>query len=68
MSGKGGTGCSDDGGVLGMYGGGTAISSSGSPCTEGLVSFWSLSFIPWVMKTLLFPFLLAQNQSQQGIV
>jgi hypothetical protein len=44
LSGKGGTGCCNDGSALGMYGRGTAISSSGSPCRTGLVSFWSLGF------------------------
>jgi hypothetical protein len=57
-------GCSDGSGMLGMYGGGTGGSSSGSPCRIGLVSFWSLGFISWAMKTLFCPFLLVQNLTQ----
>jgi hypothetical protein len=63
-----GTGCSDGGDVLGMYGGGTGGFSSGSPCRTALVIFWSLGFITWVVKTLLCPFMLEQKQTQRGIV
>jgi hypothetical protein len=60
--------CSDGGGALGMYSGYTGSSFSGSPCRTGLVSFWSLSIIVWAMKTLLYSFLLAQNQTQEDVV
>jgi hypothetical protein len=67
LSGRGGTGCSDGDSMLGMYNGGTGGSSSGSPCRTGLFSFWSLGFIACAMKTLLCPFLLAQNWTQGGM-
>jgi hypothetical protein len=68
LSGRGGTGCCDGGMGLRMYSRGTGASSSGSLCRTELVSFWSLGFITWATKTLLCPFLLAQNQTQGGMV
>jgi hypothetical protein len=61
-------GCSDGGGMLGMYGRSISGSSSVSPCKSSFVSFWSLGFIAWATKTLLCPFLLAQNQTQGGMI
>jgi hypothetical protein len=48
-----------------MYGRGTGGSSSGSTCRTDWVSFWSLDFVDWAMKTALSLFISTESDPRR---